>query len=500
MPVAERDPLELRLRYTPHDPEPKQHAFHLLDELGILEAFYGGAAGGGKSDTLLAGALRYVHVPRYAALLLRRSYTDLALPGALMDRSKLWLAGSEVGWSEVDFRWTFPSGASLTFGYLKTSNDRYRYASAEFQFVGFDELTEFEEADYRFLFSRLRKPSGLADDDPLANVPLRMRSAGNPGGRGHKWVKRRFIDRLPDPNDPEDTPEKCSARIFVPAKLEDNPHVDQASYEASLASLDRVNRARLRDGDWDVDDGTKVFSGTDVRAARALGEELDELAKRAAAGDPIAAESLPPPVGGELPLGLDWGEHTAGVVGWPLENGGLWVVAGDEVEALEPGAATERLLDLYTALPDWRGRPTVKDPFRLCSEARYDAAGVQSMRTFAKVARRRHPQLRTTAIPFGDYKRETVGYLKHLLERVGEGHRVRVLAISPAAGRLLEQLPELPKNPRDPELWPKRPTADHSADALVALAAPIARRWRSRPPPAAPKPDPVKTVTPKQRP
>src|SRR4051812_27808590 len=70
--------------YCPHDPSenPKQAAFLVCPN---LEAFYGGAAGGGKSDALLAGGLEYVDVPGYAAILFRRTYADLALPGALMD-------------------------------------------------------------------------------------------------------------------------------------------------------------------------------------------------------------------------------------------------------------------------------------------------------------------------------------------------------------------------------------------------------------------------------
>jgi hypothetical protein len=111
-----------------------------------------------------------------------------------------------VRWNDRDYRFTFPTGATLSFGHLQTTSDKYRYAGAAFQFVGFDELTGFNESDYRFLFTRLRKPSGLDDDDPLAHVPLRMRAASNPGDRGHEWVKRRLVKRSVDPDDPEDTP------------------------------------------------------------------------------------------------------------------------------------------------------------------------------------------------------------------------------------------------------------------------------------------------------
>ena len=80
-------------KYIPHEPTPKQQAFLLLPH---REAFYGGAAGGGKSEALLMAALQYVDVPGYAALLLRKTYQDLMLPNALMDRSEQWLGTTDA--------------------------------------------------------------------------------------------------------------------------------------------------------------------------------------------------------------------------------------------------------------------------------------------------------------------------------------------------------------------------------------------------------------------
>jgi predicted phage terminase large subunit-like protein len=178
-------------------------------------------------------ALQYVHVPGYAALLFRRSYADLSLPGALMDRANDWLRGTDAKWNATTKTWLFPSGATLTFGYLETENDKYRYQGAELNFIGFDELTQFSETSYRYLLSRLRREGGSV-------IPSRMRAASNPGGIGHEWVRARFVN----PGDPE--------RPFIPARLEDNPHLDLTDYEASLALLDPVTRAQLRAGDWDV--------------------------------------------------------------------------------------------------------------------------------------------------------------------------------------------------------------------------------------------------------
>jgi hypothetical protein len=207
------------------------------------EAMYGGAAGGGKSVALLAAALQFVDVPGYSALLLRRTFPDLSQSGGLMDLAKSWLMGTKAVWNEQRKVWTFPSGAVIAFGYLDTDADKYRYQGGGYQFIGFDELTQFEERQYLYLFSRLRKRAGMP-------VPLRMRSASNPGGIGHTWVRKRFITC---------EPAERIDRAFVPAKLSDNPHLDQEQYLASLERLDAVTKQQLRDGDWNVTHSGGVF-------------------------------------------------------------------------------------------------------------------------------------------------------------------------------------------------------------------------------------------------
>src|SRR5687767_5837691 len=201
-------------KYIPHDPTERQRLF--LD-LPHQEAFYGGAAGGGKSDALLMAALEHADKPGYSALILRRTFQDLSKPGALLDRSREWLQGSGARYNDQRRQWRFPSGAVLAFGYLENDADVYQYQSAEYQFIGFDELTQFSERQYTYLLSRMRRLSN-------SSVPLRMRSASNPGGIGAVWVYERFI---PEDWQPEDAAElrkyEKGGRAFVPARLEDNP-------------------------------------------------------------------------------------------------------------------------------------------------------------------------------------------------------------------------------------------------------------------------------------
>jgi len=219
-------------------PTPKQTAFLLLN---CFDAFLGGAAGPGKSSCLLMAAAQYVDIPGYAALLLRSTYRDLALPGAIMDRSKKWWYNEpDTHWSETDKTWTFPSGARIVFGHLQGPSDHYNYDSSEFQFIGADEATKMRWFQLQYLMSRIRRSPGIPDW-----LPLRFRTASNPGGPSHNALKERYID-------PWRRGEHRTDRIFIPAKLIDNPHLNRDEYTRTLMNLDPITRARLLDGDWDI--------------------------------------------------------------------------------------------------------------------------------------------------------------------------------------------------------------------------------------------------------
>jgi predicted phage terminase large subunit-like protein len=246
-----------RLRYCPLLPSSKQEAFLLLTQ---LEALYGGAAGGGKSVALLMAALQYCDVPAYHALLLRTSLNEFFLPGGLIDLSHDWLAGTRASWSNEQKQWRFPGpgrngagGATLNFGYLDGINDVARYAGSSYSFLGFDELVRFEQPEYQRMFRVLRQPEGALpaapDGTTLAEVPLRARSTSNPGGRGHSWVKNRFVDPTT----------RREGVIFLPAQIDDNPHLDRAAYLHSLAALPGAERARLLHGDWEIPDEGELF-------------------------------------------------------------------------------------------------------------------------------------------------------------------------------------------------------------------------------------------------
>ena len=212
----------------------------------LFRSLYGGAAGGGKSVAQLMAALQYVDVPGYSAILFRKTYADLSLPGALIDMSKQWLMpfveSKEVKWSEKEKQYVFPSGATINFGYLESGNDCYRYQGAEFQYIGMDEVTHIDPSNYRYLFSRLRKPKSLS-------VPLRFRATANPGGAfGEYYYQRFFVEG------------KDKGRTFIGAGIDDNPYLDAEAYKESLAELDPIERERLLNGNWEIKANGDMFN------------------------------------------------------------------------------------------------------------------------------------------------------------------------------------------------------------------------------------------------
>lgn len=251
---AEKAGLRISRVELPHDPTPRQQLF--LD-LNDKEAFYGGAAGGGKSDALLMDMVKYRDVPGYSALIIRRTFKELIKADAIMDRAHQWFRNTAARWNAEKRNYTFPGprGATLEFGHFEHISDKWQYQSAAYQAIAFDEVTEFQEEQYTFLFSRLRRLKG-------SDIPTRMRAASNPGGVGHEWVKARFI---PDDWTPEmalqmrvywkesqDEEGRPTRRPFVPARIQDNPHLDQEDYIGSLDELDSVTRAQLLSGDWTI--------------------------------------------------------------------------------------------------------------------------------------------------------------------------------------------------------------------------------------------------------
>ena len=255
------------------------------------EALFGGAAGGGKSDAGLMAALQFIHVPGYSAGIFRRTKVDMLMPDAILARAHQWFSAAvDAGFARWDdgsntyFFFTKPGQpeSSIHFGYIQYDRDMSRYQGSRFHFVFVDELGQWIEKHYRFLFSRIRR----SNSDAIERVPLRMRASANPGGVGHAWVKERFVEHarhvdtggdvradlrsraagrpMPQPRVYRSPPTEEAARAaeemnvrpegahFVPAFANDNPGLDVVAYRGQLAKLDPTTRAWLERGDWDA--------------------------------------------------------------------------------------------------------------------------------------------------------------------------------------------------------------------------------------------------------
>lgn len=265
----------------------------------VDELFFGGAAGGGKSDLLLVDFLRGIeHGANHRGVLFRKTYPELQ---ELIQRShEIYPRIGEGGavFSVQNKMWTFPGGSRLRFASLESDQDVHKYQGHQYTWIGWDELTNWAtDYAYVYMISRLRSAAG---------VPTRVRAAGNPGGAGHAWVKARFIDGK-EPERIYQDDETNMTRMFVPSKLADNEILmrNDPGYADRLKMLPpHLQRAYL-EGDWDI------FAG----------QAFEEWRYEKHVCTPFPLEP-----GWRKFASMDWGYNKPFSVGWwAIDNDGRYI-------------------------------------------------------------------------------------------------------------------------------------------------------------------------------
>lgn len=219
-------------------PNARQRAFFASE---ALHTMYGGARGGGKSWAARRKAnLLCINYASLKGLLLRRTYRELQVNHILPLQAEL---NGYARWKESEKAFLYPNGSRLQLGYCACDSDKLQYQGAEYDFIIFEEATNFEESWITFIATALR--TTRADFRP------RIYYTCNPGGVSHAYFKRLFIDRqFVDGEDPEDY-------LYIPATVRDNAVLMERNpgYIKQLEALpENLRRAHL-DGDWNVFDG-----------------------------------------------------------------------------------------------------------------------------------------------------------------------------------------------------------------------------------------------------
>ncbi len=290
--------------------QPQEGPQTALLQCPIFEVFYGGARGGGKTESSIGDWLDHSSTYGEAAIgiFVRRKFKQLA---EVIARTKQLFPKLGAKYNEQKAEWRMGNGARLKFVYLERDSDAEEYQGHNYTRVYVEEVTNFPSpGPIDKLRATLRSGSG---------VPVGMRLTGNPGGPGHNWVKARYID--PDPKGFKIITEACDVeidgvirtvsldRVFIPSKLGDNMMLlrNDPTYVLRLrqSGSEALVKAWL-EGNWDIVDGA-YFADLDERLH---GRPRDII--RWATPATIRFRSF------------DWGSAKPFSVGWWAICDGLW--------------------------------------------------------------------------------------------------------------------------------------------------------------------------------
>lgn len=466
-----------KYEYIPHaGPQTVAHSTN-VDEL-----LYGGAAGGGKSRWMRAEMFQAcMTVPGLRAIIFRRTFPDLAR--SVIDPLLQEIPFGLGRYNRSEHMWRFNNGSVLELGHLRNEADLLKYQGAEYQKIGFEELTHFTENQYTYMLSRLRSAGDVKDAMEALGLRTGTISTANPGGPGHHFVKQRWVDPAPamrvfkmaatldDPNP--------GTRCYIPAKATDNPSID-ASYVNRLNALPDNLRKALRDGDWNVLDGVRFAQWRD-----SLHVVVPDIS-------PMDLVSYPRVVA------VDYGFADPFAAVWiaKLPNGINLVYR--ELYAKNLTATEQAQAILKAEMDGERGPqrpiPVVMDPSmwrRNQGGGDTSPLGDKNAPPVGSPAHDYQKVLAQRPIKAYNARKPGWGRLDELLRIHDEGYPL--LQVYDTCRDIIRTLPALPRDKRDPEDVDTT-TEDHLADALrygVMFLAGRSQEARNAPPPRGPQARPA---------
>lgn len=243
-----------------YEPTKPQRIMHAVQATQIL---YGGAAGGGKSHAIrMDGLIACLQNPGCKAYLFRKTLPEIEDNHVVP--LKAMLIPSEVAeFSETKKTLNFKNGSMLRFCFAEDDANIHKFQGAEIHWLGVDEAALMSPYQLRFLISRVRLGGWKPHQEGY--FP-RIVLGSNPGGPSHSYLKRKFIDAAPaltyfhDKSTASKANPKGWKSVFIPARMDDNPHLDAAMYAGAFTGMAPEQARALRDGDWDSVVGAALFN------------------------------------------------------------------------------------------------------------------------------------------------------------------------------------------------------------------------------------------------
>jgi len=290
----------------------ERQEFFLSIPYDVFEVLYGGALGGGKSEvglvfplvcrTIKSNIQLFQH-PEFVGIIFRRTYAEL--DKSLIPRAQLMYGAVGATYNQTKKLFEFPdqngirkAGGKVFLSHMETEKDVFSHDTNEYNYIFIDQAEQFTEFQLRYISSRTRRSN--------PDLPAIYRLSANPGGVSHNYLRKRYVEPARDGHVLLKDKSTNTLRMYVPAKLQDNPHLDKTDpdYKNRLMLLPEKEREAKMSGDWFTFTGQKFSEFRPIRIPNEPDNALHIC-------DPFVIPGFWPRI-----LAIDWGYSANTVAGW----------------------------------------------------------------------------------------------------------------------------------------------------------------------------------------